>query len=189
MRAYLENSWPSEETIISLVRKSSGQFIYASTVVKFVASARHHPAKRLKTILGLKTAGRNDRPFAALDSLYSHIFQNVENIDLVLCILRMALAGSFSAIPRRENEGAVFRHLLGITVEELELALGDLVSVISVGRIAGWFRFLHASIPDFLLDPYRSTTFYVDQPKVNLYRAECCVKAICDSMFKVRCRS
>ncbi|KAF8810750.1 hypothetical protein BYT27DRAFT_7279724, partial [Phlegmacium glaucopus] len=56
--ASLGKSWPSEETISSLVRKSSGQFIYAPMVVKFVASTQHHPAERLKIILGLKTAGR-----------------------------------------------------------------------------------------------------------------------------------
>ena len=189
MRAYLENSWPSEKATSSLVQKSSGQFIYASTVVKFIASPRHHPAERLKIILGLTTAGRNNRPFAALDSLYTHIFQNVEDIELVLCILQMTLAGSFSAIRRREYKGDVCRKLLGLTVEELELAFGDLISVISFDRAAGWFKFLHASIPDFLLDPHRSGTFYIDQPKVNLYRAECCVKVICDSVSKVRSRS
>ncbi|KAF8814332.1 hypothetical protein BYT27DRAFT_6336716 [Phlegmacium glaucopus] len=180
IRASLEKSWPSEETISSLVRKSSGQFIYASTVIKFVASTRHHPAERLKIILRLKTAGRNDRPFAALDSLYIHIFQNVEDIELVLCILRMTLARSFADVPHRKGNGELYRCLLGITVEELELALGDLISVISFDRAAGWFRFIHASVPDFLLDSFRSGTFYVDQPSVNLYRAKCCVKAICD---------
>ena len=184
MRAYLENAWPSAETISSLVRKSSGQFIYASTVVKFVSSARHHPAERLKIILGLKTAGRNDRPFALLDALYNHIFQNVEDIDLVLCILRVGLAEFFVDIPFSDRE--VCQSRLGTPVEELDVAFGDLVSVISFDCAAGWFRFLHASMPDFLLDPYRSTKFYIDQPKVNLYRAECCVKVICNSVFKVR---
>ena len=183
MRACLDNSWPSADNVLSLVRKSSGQFIYASTVVKFVASARHHPAERLKIILGLKTPRQHDRPFAALDSLYNHIF-HVEDIELVLCILRMALSGSFGAVPHRENRGDVYRNLLGLTVAELELALVDLVSVIKFDRTAGWFKFIHASIPDFLLDSHRSGIFYVDQPKVNIYRAECCVQAISKSGFK-----
>ena len=186
MRTSLDNAWPSEENISSLVQKSSGQFIYASTVVKYITSARHHPAERLKVILGLKPAGRNDRPFAELDSLYTHIFNNVEDIGLVLCILRLALAGSFVTIPLLECNGTVYRHLLGMTVEELELALGDLVSVISFDREQGWFKFLHASIPDFLLDENRSRSFYVDQPTVNLSRAECCVKVICIRTFKIR---
>jgi len=38
IRSDLPSSWPSSEDIETLVDKSSGQFIYASTVVKFVSS-------------------------------------------------------------------------------------------------------------------------------------------------------
>ena len=40
-RAHLPASWPSWEDIGRLVRKSSGQFIFASTVAKYINS-RHH---------------------------------------------------------------------------------------------------------------------------------------------------
>ena len=89
---------------------------------------RNHPAERLKIILGLKPAGRNDRLFAELDSSYTHIFQKC---GLVPCILRMTLARSFAEnVPQANEEGC--RQLLGITVEELELGLGDLSSVINI---------------------------------------------------------
>ncbi|KAF8905852.1 hypothetical protein CPB84DRAFT_1771347 [Gymnopilus junonius] len=48
--------WPSSEVIDKLVRKASGQFIYASTVEKFVSSPRHKPAERLDIILGIQAA-------------------------------------------------------------------------------------------------------------------------------------
>jgi len=47
MRRYLNPSWPSVAILDGLVKKSSGQFIYASTVVKYVSSLRHQPANRL----------------------------------------------------------------------------------------------------------------------------------------------
>ena len=93
-------------------------------------------------------------------------------------------AGAFAVVQHGDPE-EMCRHLHGITAEELESALSNLISIISFDSAAGWFEFLHASIPDFLTDPHRSGTFYVDQPKVNLHRAECCIKAICDSVFNV----
>ncbi|KAF9001689.1 hypothetical protein BDQ17DRAFT_1400265 [Cyathus striatus] len=40
-------SWPDDEDIDTIVLKSSGQFIYASTVVHYVSDSRHDPRKRL----------------------------------------------------------------------------------------------------------------------------------------------
>ncbi|KAF8989573.1 P-loop containing nucleoside triphosphate hydrolase protein [Cyathus striatus] len=40
-------SWPDDEDIDAIIRKSSGQFIYASTVVHYVSDSRHDPRKRL----------------------------------------------------------------------------------------------------------------------------------------------
>ena len=54
MRRYLDDSWPSEDVVERLVKKSSGQFIYASTAVKYVSSIRHHPADRLNVVLGIQ---------------------------------------------------------------------------------------------------------------------------------------
>ncbi|KDR72164.1 hypothetical protein GALMADRAFT_20249, partial [Galerina marginata CBS 339.88] len=43
LRSLLPAVWPSDDDIDSLVEKSSGQFIYAATVVKFVKSSRQRP--------------------------------------------------------------------------------------------------------------------------------------------------
>jgi hypothetical protein len=47
-KAQLPMSWPSSEDIGKLVKKSSGQFIFASTVAKYVNSHHHWPPDRLK---------------------------------------------------------------------------------------------------------------------------------------------
>ncbi|KDR67052.1 hypothetical protein GALMADRAFT_24115, partial [Galerina marginata CBS 339.88] len=47
LRSRLPRDWPSKNAIDVLARKSSGQFIYAATVVKFVRSDRRRPHERL----------------------------------------------------------------------------------------------------------------------------------------------
>jgi hypothetical protein len=51
LRAYIPPQWPLPDVLEQLVRKSSGQFIYASTVIRYVASIRHKPVDRLDIIL------------------------------------------------------------------------------------------------------------------------------------------
>ena len=69
-----------EDVIDKLVAKASGQFIYASTVNGFVSSMRHKPSERLDMLLGHLNAG-NLKPFEQLDSLYSAIFQAIDQVN------------------------------------------------------------------------------------------------------------
>ena len=62
----LSLDWPSHENIRTLVRKSSGQFIYAATSVKFIGSRGHHPARRLDVVIGVIPPSPSDLPFAEL---------------------------------------------------------------------------------------------------------------------------
>ena len=47
LRAYIPAQWPLPDILNQLVRKSSGQFIYASIVTQYVSSIRHNPTDRL----------------------------------------------------------------------------------------------------------------------------------------------
>ncbi|KDR68648.1 hypothetical protein GALMADRAFT_129372, partial [Galerina marginata CBS 339.88] len=71
MKSYLPPVWPLPEVIDKLVAKSSGQFIYASTVIKYIEAHGYHPTNRLDTVLGLRSI-ENGTPFAELDDLYRH---------------------------------------------------------------------------------------------------------------------
>jgi len=119
MRHYLDPSWPSLDVLDGLVEKSSGQFIYASTVVKYVSSIRHQPADRLNVVLGIRPPRHaREIPFGELDALYTHIFSSVEEIETVLVILGFHLLSStrlrwmdaldlehfFSSEPRRSRD-------------------------------------------------------------------------------------
>ncbi|KDR75969.1 hypothetical protein GALMADRAFT_120880, partial [Galerina marginata CBS 339.88] len=86
MKYYIPETWPPSETIEELVKKSSGQFIYASTIIKFVEAHGHRPPDRLNAVLGLRKV-KNETPFSELDDLYKHILSTVEDYELVSRIL------------------------------------------------------------------------------------------------------
>ena len=73
LRTYIPAAWPSPQIINSLVHKASGQFIYASTVIKYVDSAQHRPVERLEAVLRISNPV-GDIPFAELDCLYRHVY-------------------------------------------------------------------------------------------------------------------
>ncbi|KAJ7827676.1 hypothetical protein B0H14DRAFT_2367584, partial [Mycena olivaceomarginata] len=68
--------WPSVDILKGLVRKSSGYFVYASTVVKFVDDKYFHPIDRLRAVVELSQTP-SEAPFAALDQLYIQILSGV----------------------------------------------------------------------------------------------------------------
>jgi hypothetical protein len=87
-RAHLPTSWPSLEDIRRLVKKSSGQFIFASTVAKYVNSHRHWPPDRLNIIFGKSKPGQ-ETPFAELDSLYHLILSSVADAEKLQDVLML----------------------------------------------------------------------------------------------------
>jgi hypothetical protein len=97
LRSHIPISWPTEQSLEKLIRKLSGQFIYAATVVRFVESTRHLPAKRLEIIFGIDPPG-NKNPFAELDALYHHILLSVDDIKSTLSILSLYLATPYVLI-------------------------------------------------------------------------------------------
>jgi len=165
MRRYLDHSWPSDDILESLVKKSSGQFIYASTVVKYVSSIRHRPADRLNIVLGLRPPRHaREMPFRELDALYTHIFASVEDKETVLLILGFQLLSS-SRYPQMDAEEVEDFFLLNRG--DIEMLFGDLSAVITVSDVDPFIHILHASLGDFLLDAARSKEFFIDLSSIH----------------------
>ncbi|KAJ3509647.1 hypothetical protein NMY22_g16227 [Coprinellus aureogranulatus] len=79
-RYRLSPSWPTEKTLTELVDRASGQFIYASTVVRFITQNGTAPTQeRLETILGLRLNHCQPHPLASLDAVYLHILMSSPN--------------------------------------------------------------------------------------------------------------
>ena len=85
--------WPSSDDIDKLVSKSSGQFIYAATVVKHVSSSDYdNPVDRLRSILDDDIDSRHgvcNFPEVSVagdidSALYAHILQTSRNLEFWL---------------------------------------------------------------------------------------------------------
>ncbi|KAJ3511754.1 hypothetical protein NLJ89_g3906 [Agrocybe chaxingu] len=165
------DSWPVQADVEQLVKKSSGQFIYAATVVDYIKSGRHSPSKRLQVVLGLSPRPTNDSPFSQLDRLYHHILS---------CIPRQMLSTALRIIgaivaPRTSVGHAEMVHCPSPAMLECLLSLerGDvrrhLSDVFSLFKVAGRHdpvEVLHESLPDFFFDPTRSGDFFIDMRQV-----------------------
>jgi hypothetical protein len=148
--AAIPRPWPSPDVIDRLVEKSSGYFIYASTVIKFVDDKNYRPTRRL-AVIEATAATLSQSPFAALDALYTQILSETpKNSDLVpiLRVIYHFVLGSDQ-----------IEELLGLEPGDVELALRALHSVIRHGGIY-CPSFIHASFRDFLNDPSRAGDFY-----------------------------
>ena len=163
-RAHLPASWPSSEDIWRLVEKSSGQFIFASTVAKYVNSQRHWPPDRLKIIFGQSNPGQ-ETPFAELDGLYHLILSSVADIDKVMDVLMILLLDPFQG-PLGQMV-TICEKFLFYRPGEIDMILSDLHSIIFVPPPErSGFKHLdifHASLSDFLLDRSRSMDLFLDQ--------------------------
>ncbi|KAJ7798152.1 hypothetical protein B0H13DRAFT_2505494 [Mycena leptocephala] len=135
--------WPSPEIINDLVDKSSGYFIYASTIIKFIDDKHFRPTERLAVITGMAEPCFGE-PFAALDQLYTQILSEVPARPELLKILKV-ITTELSYEP------------LSVTSIEqlLELEPGD------DDDDRRGISIHHASFGDFLQDPARAGTFYI----------------------------
>jgi len=172
--ATVAQPWPSEETIQTLVRKASGQFIYASTVLRFIDVRHELPTERLDIILGILTAG--DRtPFAELDQLYTGILSLVPDIRRTLRVLGVILA--FQERPHP----LVIEQLLSLRPGDVDLLLCNLHSLLHIpdplnnSETGSDIHVLHASLSDFLMDCDRSGHFSVNSCEIHADLAQCCL--------------
>ncbi|KAF5328191.1 hypothetical protein D9619_013382 [Psilocybe cf. subviscida] len=174
-RHLLPSSWPSTEAISQLIEKSSGQFIFASTVVKYVKSPRRNPAHSLDAILDLRlTSGTS--PFAELDALYTHILSRVEDIETVLQVLNFVLpkpSWGLDSWTLSELE-----NLFGVETGAMAILFCDLNSLMTVEGPHHGFSYLtimHASLADFLHNSSRSGFFFLHTQKTIEYNCFICL--------------
>ena len=171
MRSYLPSTeWPSLQHIDELTCRACGQFIYASTVVKFVSTSKRIPSSQLNIILDGDTCS-DSKPFEALDRLYSLIFMAIHSEDLpsTLRVLGVLLLGRSKGTRSHRISPYYFPPafwdcFLGLPYGEVERLMLGLESILSVrGSEGQFFRFYHASLQDFLFDSSRSGQFFIDK--------------------------
>jgi len=170
LRDYISPQWPLPNVLNGLIAKSSGQFIYASTVIRYVCSTRHNPPDRLDIVLGIR-APQKDLPFSELDALYMHIFTGVEEIERVLEILSIIFFCESSPLT------TTIEKFLSLQPGDVELYLADLHSLLNHDpdqRI----RIFHASLKDFFVDPTRSKALWLNRRARHTMFARRCLETL-----------
>ena len=156
----LPDYWPSDDDLLEIIHKSSGQFIYASTVVKYIQSEDEMPHRRLEIILGLRPP-HGDLPFAQLDALYTHILTTTKKAPAAAKILAF--------IAMYPNACTVIARYVELEDEEVEIILSKLAAIVGRTRdrdddVCDRFELLHKSFEDFVFDQSRSKELYVSFP-------------------------
>ena len=162
----LPNPWPHDDEIMALTKKSSGLFIFASTLVRFIESAHHEPNKRLQLLVSeINNTTHEGR--AGIDSLYAeillHAFSDVYESE-VFASMRSVLGAiilAFNPLSRKQ-----LSTILGAPTTLISTTLRHLHSVILIPTDESKeIRIFHKSFPDFLQDSGRCTDprFHINQ--------------------------
>jgi hypothetical protein len=169
--SHVQQPWPEEGIIDLLVQRSSGHFIYAATVLKFVGADFCSPTKQLALVLK-----PDPTAFSDLDQLYTQILSVYPSAMNIVQVLGIIIA-SDAIFPE------VIEDILGMEEGELKLVLCGLSSLmkdennednendgndgngecLSKGVISYVPRFAHASFRDYLFDSSRSGPFHVNR--------------------------
>ncbi|KAJ6457897.1 hypothetical protein C8R45DRAFT_1081730 [Mycena sanguinolenta] len=164
--------WPSHDILEKLVGKSSGHFIYASTIIKFIDDKNYRPTVRLEMVQNTNSPG-SESAYDALDQLYMTVLSSAprqSELTPILCAIV-----NFMLCPEEIDQ--LFRLAEG----ETRLLLRSLHSVLNIPRKNddaispsenGKISSHHASFLDFLNNVRRSRTFCVStlQHRIDLAR-------------------
>ncbi|KAL0573612.1 hypothetical protein V5O48_008342 [Marasmius crinis-equi] len=172
-----KDSWPGDHAITVLTTRSTGQFVYVVTVIKFIDSGKHPatPAQRLDVVLHARRLTNSSSPYPELDQLYTQILQSCIDADQKLLQALQLIVSPVDdhLIPKapfrlraspRVGLRSVFaiEQLLKLAPGEATALLSGLHSVLNIPENCTDDIFvIHNSFTEFLLDPNRSSIFYV----------------------------
>ena len=149
----LTEDWPSPYEIDILCTKAAGLFIYASTVVKFVASKYHTPAKRLTLITSLPQSTTHEGK-SGIDLLYTQVlgqaFHDADSDEQELYSCFRSVVGTVMLVFNPLPMDALSTLL---RTSDISTALRPLHSLLLVpDNKADPILVCHKSFPDFLMD-------------------------------------
>jgi hypothetical protein len=151
----ISKPWPSRAILESLVDKSSGYFIYASTVIKFVDDEWSRPTERLAIVQNLTADSDSEHPFATLDQLYTQILLGVPaRFHTKLCDI-------FTVTEHLDLCIELTEQLLDLEPGDAMLILRRLHSLLQIDPDSHKILLYHKSFLDFLHDPNRSSIFHI----------------------------
>ncbi|KAJ2912598.1 hypothetical protein MD484_g7818, partial [Candolleomyces efflorescens] len=188
-------NWFTENDIQTLVNAGSGQFVYVTTVYKWISEPRGSPAQRLKIVLcWAPQAGQTARPFEALDKLYTNILLNAKNmyeaIDThcgrdFLLLFNIHHTNATTGLVRVGDWGGMSKdevvQYLGLESDSLEILISDLHSLVSIQTAPSGSQNLylgihHKSLSDFLNTESRAKDLFVSRGRVYEHLIRGCLQ-------------
>ena len=149
----LPASWPCDKDLMALTKKSSGLFIFASTLARFIESEHHEPNGRLQLIVTQSDSTVHEGR-AGIDPLYAqvliHAFSDVKEVTVFTNLRRVlgAVVLAFNPLSR-----AQIAKILNINTSLITATLRHLHSVLLIpSEDSKEIRVFHKSFPDFLQD-------------------------------------
>ncbi|KAF9533826.1 hypothetical protein CPB83DRAFT_844580 [Crepidotus variabilis] len=159
--------WPSDSTLNNLVWRASGQYLFASTILRFVGDEYSNPLEQLQVILAPHP--RRSSAFSDIDVLYTQILL-VCPTHLRDCLLRVLAAiivlddTTIAALSDLldENPSNIITVLRGlravVKINELPLSCIDFHKVISPS-----LSVYHVSLKEYLTDKSRAGDLWIDE--------------------------
>jgi len=164
----LRGDWPSPSDIEALCKKAAGFFIYAATVIKFVASKYHKPTKQLNQIISLPQNTSHEGR-SGIDLLYTQVLEQAVKgmhttddkelyssfrtvVGVVILVFNPLSTKAFSDLLKVPDISTSLRPLHSL----LLIPTSNIVPI----------HIFHKSFPDFLTDPgwCMDHRFFIDPP-------------------------
>ncbi|KAK1222440.1 hypothetical protein PQX77_014709 [Marasmius sp. AFHP31] len=158
--------WPSSDDLEALLRRSSGQFVYATIAAKYIGRRCSNPIKQLSIILDRTPDPRQQSPLYELDCLYHTILSSHPDQSSLLPVLAAILLLHPFGAP---SSPKFIELLLGLSPGEVDLILSPMhsvlkmYSVLNLGAGDDLITVSHTSFTEFIHDPSRSGQFYIDK--------------------------
>ncbi|KAM6499617.1 hypothetical protein JOM56_005125 [Amanita muscaria] len=150
----LSPTWPGQEIIQELVFKSSGNFIFASAVMRYVGDEDYSAESQLDIVRNLKPRGTMS-PFALLDELFLEILKQQRDQGFLKTFLSLFVGRSSINVNNLHKDDAT---LMNVSEKELHIRLRKMRSLL---KFEPFIDVYHKSFLDFLQDSSRSGQYHL----------------------------
>ncbi|KAF7968712.1 hypothetical protein HWV62_29620 [Athelia sp. TMB] len=161
---YIPPPWPSLWDMDTLVDKSSGMFVFAATLVKFVTDGQAPPDRKLKSVLQVH---------AGLDPLYDQVLRDA---SYIACFRRVLTA---LMLAYEQPSVEILAEILELGAQDVLHALLAIQSIINIPSDDNEpIELNHTSLRDFLVDESRSGDLFVDPPTAHAVVSVGCLEVL-----------
>lgn len=185
----IKKPWPPSNVIDRLVKEASGQFIYATIVLKFVGASSDFSDPQAQLDMISQPGPTRSSAFGELDNLYSIILSLYPRRDSLLTVLGGLLTGSspkaiqlFLGVSSTEVYLVLRAVSALVIVQNYQSLPGDLDVDAVYGNRDVEVSFCHLSFREFLQDKSRSGPFWIDAQSLSARLIDSFIQTVVESM-------